>query len=259
MKNMKLAMCAVGMLAGSALAQDHGDVLLSIAGGRIQTGAIYEDGSVNTDVRVFQATFGEVAPNFTDEPGFDNELGTFPTGTAIGFRVRAALRVWDGSAFAAIPGERIEIAFASLGPVTTPLADGVAEGFTISVGGNGQWHRHLEYTLTDPAGPGVYLMELSLFSTAAEVGESRPFWFVFGQNALDADMDAASAWVEANKLCPADFNRDGFLDFFDYGDFVGCFETSVCEGDRNPDFNGDGFVDFFDYGDFVGAFEVGCA
>jgi hypothetical protein len=139
----------------------------------------------------------------------------------------------------------------------TPLADAVTTGFTISVGGNGQWHRHLEYTLTDPAGPGVYLMELSLFSTAAEVGESRPFWFVFGQDALDSDMDAASAWVVANKLCPADFNQDGFLDFFDYGEFVSCFEGEACVT-GSPDFNGDGFVDFFDYSDFVTAFETGC-
>jgi hypothetical protein len=54
--------------------------------------------------------------------------------------------------------------------------------------------------------------------------------------------------------CAADFNADGFLDFFDYGDFVTAFETGV--GDA--DFNNDGFVDFFDYADFVTAFELGC-
>lgn len=54
-----------------------------------------------------------------------------------------------------------------------------------------------------------------------------------------------------------DFNRDGFVDAFDYLDFVGCFE-GVCEPDQNADVNRDGFVDFFDYQDFVGAFERGC-
>jgi hypothetical protein len=58
-------------------------------------------------------------------------------------------------------------------------------------------------------------------------------------------------------ICAADFNCDGFLDFFDYSDFVECFETEVCGG-GSADFNGDGFVDFFDYADFVGAFETGC-
>jgi hypothetical protein len=58
--------------------------------------------------------------------------------------------------------------------------------------------------------------------------------------------------------CPADFNGDGFLDFFDYDDFVACYETGACPDGRTADFNGDDFVDFFDYDDFVGAFETGC-
>jgi hypothetical protein len=58
-------------------------------------------------------------------------------------------------------------------------------------------------------------------------------------------------------ICAADFNCDGFLDFFDYDAFVECFETEACDG-GSADFNGDGFVDFFDYDDFVLAFETGC-
>jgi hypothetical protein len=60
------------------------------------------------------------------------------------------------------------------------------------------------------------------------------------------------------SACPADFNGDGFLDFFDYDDFVGCYETGVCPPGKTADFNGDEFVDFFDYDEFVGAFETGC-
>ncbi len=58
--------------------------------------------------------------------------------------------------------------------------------------------------------------------------------------------------------CAADFNNDGFLDFFDYDEYVECFETGVCPPGVNADFNGDGFVDFFDYDAFVLAFEAGC-
>jgi hypothetical protein len=58
--------------------------------------------------------------------------------------------------------------------------------------------------------------------------------------------------------CPADFNDDGFLDFFDYDDYVNCFETGVCPPGKTADINGDGFADFFDYDDFVSAFEAGC-
>jgi len=54
--------------------------------------------------------------------------------------------------------------------------------------------------------------------------------------------------------CRADFNRDGFLDFFDLDDFVASFEI----GRPNADFNRDGFTDFFDFDDYVRAFETGC-
>lgn len=64
-------------------------------------------------------------------------------------------------------------------------------------------------------------------------------------------------YLEETSSCPsADFNGDQFVDFFDYGDYVACFEGDCLPGTQ-ADFNGDGFVDFFDYGDFVFAFE-GC-
>ena len=60
------------------------------------------------------------------------------------------------------------------------------------------------------------------------------------------------------NTCAADFNGDGFLDFFDYDDYVNCFETATCPPGKTADFNGDGFADFFDYDAFVAAFETGC-
>ena len=54
--------------------------------------------------------------------------------------------------------------------------------------------------------------------------------------------------------CAADFNRDGFNDFFDYLDFVDLFSIGI----PVADFNRDGVVDFFDYLDFVDAFSAGC-
>ena len=74
-------------------------------------------------------------------------------------------------------------------------------------------------------------------------------------------VDCPSLGIVDNRwtgCCPADFNGDGFLDFFDYDDFVNCFETGVCPAGATGDFNGDGFADFFDYDAFVGAFEAGC-
>jgi subtilisin family serine protease len=54
--------------------------------------------------------------------------------------------------------------------------------------------------------------------------------------------------------CPADFNGDTSVDFFDYLDFVAAFSS----GSPTADFNGDTSIDFFDYLDFVAAFSSPC-
>ncbi|XVJ58870.1 MAG: hypothetical protein HEQ23_05500 [Tepidisphaera sp.] len=76
----------------------------------------------------------------------------------------------------------------------------------------------------------------------------------FGTQGLGTISLADTARASIPAPCAADFNRDGFLDFFDYDAFVLAFET----GGVGADFNGDGFVDFFDYDAFVLSFELGC-
>ena len=81
--------------------------------------------------------------------------------------------------------------------------------------------------------------------------------YAWGENVGWINLDDATHFVGTS--CAVDFNCDGFLDFFDYSDFVATFEGGVppaCQSDA--DFNGDGFVDFFDYDDFVRNFEQGC-
>lgn len=55
-------------------------------------------------------------------------------------------------------------------------------------------------------------------------------------------------------ICPGDFNRDYFVDLFDYLDFVSAFAAA----DPAADLNSDGVVDFFDYLDFVDRFQGSC-
>jgi hypothetical protein len=64
--------------------------------------------------------------------------------------------------------------------------------------------------------------------------------------------------VRDGGFCAPDFNSDGFLDFFDYADFVACFEGAACPPGRTADYNNDAFVDLFDYNAYVAAFEDGC-
>ncbi len=194
-----VAVCLACTLSGPALAQHAGDILLEVESGKIVTGLIDEDsGTVTTGVRVFESEFGEIFPNFTDEPGFDNDPGTFPFPSNIGFNILDSLRKWDGSDFDAIPTEQVSIGFGPLTPVATPLAPAIVPGFTLPVAATGDWHRHLEYTLTGAASTGIYLLTLELFSDASGIDKSDPFFLVFNQNDTEENHEAAAEYVETN-------------------------------------------------------------
>lgn len=76
--------------------------------------------------------------------------------------------------------------------------------------------------------------------------------------AIRADGVEEAVVVRLRTLCGADFNHDGAVDFFDYDDYVACFEGQGCPQCATADFDGDGAADFFDYDAFVVAFEGGC-
>lgn len=76
-------------------------------------------------------------------------------------------------------------------------------------------------------------------------------YFLAGDVDADGDMDSSDLAILMTRCGAADFNCDGFVDAFDYDDFVTAFETPYSSGD----FNGDGFIDGFDYDDFITAFE----
>lgn len=70
--------------------------------------------------------------------------------------------------------------------------------------------------------------------------------------------NSACASTTVTVSSPADFNGDGFVDGFDYDDFVACFEGGGCPPGKSADFNNDGFVDGFDYDEYIAIFEAGC-
>ncbi len=74
---------------------------------------------------------------------------------------------------------------------------------------------------------------------------------IAGRN-LPAPMEVRNVlWT---KVCPADFNDDGFLTGEDFDAYVAAFEAGAIESD----YNGDGFVTGEDFDAFVADFEVGC-
>jgi hypothetical protein len=122
------------------------------------------------------------------------------------------------------------------------------------------------------AATGVQFVDEGYFMLGSLIDASQGVWYVQagGANGINnarqiiaAAREGAAGPIGAVRLTPIvtclpDFNGDGFVDFFDYDAFVGCFQGSECPPGRTADFNSDGFADFFDYDDFVAAFETGC-
>lgn len=268
----KLMSVVVGVCVGAcglASAQHAGDVLLTVENGRIVTGLVDETGTnVRSNVRVFGAELGEFGPNFTDEPGFDNEPGTFAVGSRIGFNVRRAVRVYDANQFGTVGGT-FEIAF---GPrnIQTAENDVQVSGFSLPVGINGEWHTHLEYTLLSPAAEGLYLLELELYSDQPGVGPSQPFWIVFNQSRSEPSHAVALRWANVHLAgaCVADVddgtetgNYDGGVTIDDLLYYVTLFESGdaladVDDGTATGTFDGGVTIDDLLY--FLQRFEAGC-
>ncbi|MEK6700702.1 MAG: PQQ-binding-like beta-propeller repeat protein [Planctomycetota bacterium] len=125
---------------------------------------------------------------------------------------------------------------------------GFVKGLNVATGG-------LLWTIPLPDEAGVRMIPFS-----------RPWFSPDGRRAyITTTLPGSSAggYLYAIDLvtptCPADFNSDGTLDFFDYDAFVTCFEGGTCSPGKSADFDADGTVDFFDYDAFVVAFETGCS
>ncbi|QOI99020.1 MAG: hypothetical protein HRU70_00330 [Phycisphaeraceae bacterium] len=80
--------------------------------------------------------------------------------------------------------------------------------------------------------------------------------FIYAQGySIVVSVDAT---IDAQAGCPADFNDDGFLDFFDLDAYVACFEGDGCPDGKDADYNNDDFIDFFDLDAYLADFELGC-
>lgn len=75
-----------------------------------------------------------------------------------------------------------------------------------------------------------------------------------GHNPCDQPDIWMARLLPALPACVADFNQDGFADFFDLAGFTDTFERA---GPR-ADLNADCFVDFFDFSEFIESFDLGC-
>lgn len=185
--------------SAGALAQHAGDIGLALQNQRITTGT-FSGTTFIPGERVFVSTLGTSFANFASDPGFDCLPGTFAPGSRISFTIMGTLRVWSNSSFGTVPEERLQVGFATFTPVLTPLDEAPTPGFSLAVASNGEWHRHLQYTLLAPADDGVYLLALRLSSDQVALTASDTFWIVFNQNRPASEVEAAAAWVQTHLV-----------------------------------------------------------
>jgi hypothetical protein len=78
-------------------------------------------------------------------------------------------------------------------------------------------------------------------------------WFTWSER-LQVEVQVQARY----RYCSADFNRDGFVDFFDYDSFIACYEAVECPEGLSADYNRDGYVDPFDIYAFDAVYLAGC-
>lgn len=192
-----LSLSSLPALAGGG--GHEGDIHLQLdSASRIVTGS---EADSFLPSRVFGGEFGDTGIfNFTTNPGFDAEDGTFPASTLVGFNILDALRVWNGNGFD-LATETLTINFGSLQRTTST---GFVAGFGLLTSGQGGWHRHLGFTLNGVTenDAGIYLLQLDLWHESSAIQNSRPFWIVFNFNENKVEHESAIEWVRAN-LVPA--------------------------------------------------------
>ncbi len=242
--NLLLCLIVVLLFNLPLMAQHHhGDVFLQVVDDHIETGLVEE--GVTSPVYVFGSEFGETGiPEFTDEPGFDSEPGTFNPDTRLGWNAVAGFQVWNGNGFEPTGGETLQISFETLEFV---VGDDPIQGFDIAVQPDGGFHRHLNFLLLGSGNSpdiGVYLLNLEMYSTDPLVENSEPFWIVFNYQEEETEHEAAIHWVEENlapEHCHADLTGDETVNIDDVFAVLGLWGACPdpcpphCPGDLTDD------------------------
>jgi hypothetical protein len=260
---LAVACTATSCLAGAV---HNADFIPAVQDGKIVVGAVDPDtDEVVYPSQIKSAIFGtEGFPNFTNNPGFNSELGALVPGMTIGFSILSAPRVWDetNENFETIASEQL-IVRAAAQNIVAPSTDIVVPGIVFgqaSLDAAASFHHHMQFLLEGglpPAIDGVWLLELELWSENASIEASDPIYVVFGQGTGVPNIETAVTWIEDNLIaspCLADLTGDQSLNFLDVSAFLEAF------GQQDPvaDFTNDGQFNFLDVSSFLAAYASGC-
>lgn len=198
------SLLVVAAVSAPALAHE-GDIGFRVESGALTTWlADHSTGLFDRPERVFAAEMIDLSGTIiAEEPGYFGEQGTL-AGGQLGFNIRKALRSWDVALqeLTQISPLSMTLSAPLLGSVTTPAADPLTPlpGLSILIPAGGL-DFHFDQTLSAGT-PGIYLLELELWTNAPGIGTSLPYWIVLNYDMPELQHEAAVEWV-AENLVPA--------------------------------------------------------
>jgi len=247
-RNLFPVVAALLIGAVTAQAQHLGDVQISAVDHQLVTND--ENGVARVYLNEFDDFSGIL---FTDDPGFESQMGSLPGGAPIGFNVTQSLWYWDGKQLAPPPESAfIKIGFGPAPPVFVTGESGAQAGFTFATSSSsGAIHTHLSYTLApNDTAFGVYGVVLQLTSPQLEASDPFLIAFNYGLTDLDQIFDGVDAILDASGILdppavPGDTNADGVVDVADLNNVRNNFGAAgdPIPGDTAPF---DGAVDIQD-------------
>jgi PEP-CTERM motif len=191
------------IVSPAAFAGESGDYGVNVENNTLTTWLADDTTGLIAPERVFATDLVDLGGVITiDEPGFFAEPGLPIAGAKLGFRITSALGLWDvgGQTFGGISPITMTLDNPLLGSVTTPATNSTVQGppWVVPVDG---FDFHFDFILNGST-PGIYLLEMTLFTDATGIADSQKFWTVFNYDLSETEHDAAIDWVEQN-LVPA--------------------------------------------------------
>jgi hypothetical protein len=196
----------------SLFAQHAGDLEFRYAGGKISLEADSGEPGFLDGHRLFGADMnvGGLFDRNTDEPGFISEIDIglgIGANDVIDYNVLESrfgyyLNYWNvATGMVENTSTTLRIDDNPTGfLVVSSMFGGTGTGAIGQADGLGDFHSHIDFTLSEGADLGIYAMLMEMTTDAAGVANSDPFWVVFNYGMSETDHENAMAFFGGSAI-----------------------------------------------------------
>jgi len=193
---LRVLVCTLPLLLTAQTQAQHSDIEFGYAGGKIEIG-------FGAEGRIFEADIplDGLTPRFTTDPGFaadePDEGFILNPGDIIGYNIHDRLFYWDGvSEVTADPAWTIRIDDVVGNFIVSNTSTASFSGFSPlsqiigQANSTGEFHTHLDFTLSNDAPIGAYGLLMSLSTNAAGIADSQIFGIMYNFGLEEAAFEA---------------------------------------------------------------------